>query len=437
MNDILDSLGEGIFTVDKEFRITFVNRAAEQMLGVKRDGAIGRFCKDVLRSQYCISQCPIARVLETGENIYDRPSSITTDSGVLVPIRLNAAVLKNGDDEPMGGVVSFRDLSLDVEVKQYLKHEGAFHGIVGRGKAMTDIFNLIVEVSDSDAPVLIQGETGTGKELIANAIQATSRRSDKRFVKVNCSSLPAPLLTSELFGHAKGAFTDAVRERVGRFEFADTGTIFLDEIGEMPIPMQSQILRVIQDGTFERLGESSTRKVDVRIITATNRDLKNALTSGSFREDLFYRLNVIPILLPPLRDRTEDIPFLVQHFVKKYEIVYGKTICEIPDNTMDLLLQWRWPGNVRELENVVEYAVVRAKPDALFCICLLPPALREGLTCPEVNRKNGNSDGIDSAHLIHLLEKHRWNKSKVADALGVNRTTIWRRMKTLGIDNCH
>jgi len=354
-----------------------------------------------------------------------------------VPIRLNAAVLKNGDDEPMGGVVSFRDLSLDVEVKQYLKHEGAFHGIVGRGKAMTDIFNLIVEVSDSDAPVLIQGETGTGKELIANAIQATSRRSDKRFVKVNCSSLPAPLLTSELFGHAKGAFTDAVRERVGRFEFADTGTIFLDEIGEMPIPMQSQILRVIQDGTFERLGESSTRKVDVRIITATNRDLKNALTSGSFREDLFYRLNVIPILLPPLRDRTEDIPFLVQHFVKKYEIVYGKTICEIPDNTMDLLLQWRWPGNVRELENVVEYAVVRAKPDALFCICLLPPALREGLTCPEVNRKNGNSDGIDSAHLIHLLEKHRWNKSKVADALGVNRTTIWRRMKTLGIDNCH
>jgi transcriptional regulator with PAS, ATPase and Fis domain len=162
-----------------------------------------------------------------------------------------------------------------------------------------------------------------------------------------------------------------------------------------------------------------------------------ALKSGSFRDDLYYRLNVIPITVPPLRDRTEDIPFLVQHFVKKYEIVYGKTICEIPDNTMDLLLQWRWPGNVRELENVVEYAVVRAKPDALFCICLLPPALRDGLTCPEVNRKNGNSDGIDSAHLIHLLEKHRWNKSKVAEALGVNRTTIWRRMKMLGIDNCH
>jgi len=407
------------------------------MLGLKRDGAIGRFCKDVLRSQYCISQCPIAHVLQTGENIYDRPSSITTDTGALVPIRLNAAVLRNGDDEPMGGVVSFRDLSFDTEVKEYLKHEGAFHGIVGRGKVMTDIFNLIVEVSDSDAPVLIQGETGTGKELIANAIQATSRRRDNRFVKVNCSSLPAQLLTSELFGHAKGAFTDAVRDRIGRFEFADKGTIFLDEIGEMPLQMQSQILRVLQEGTFERLGESATRKVDVRVITATNRDVQGALKSGLFRNDLYYRLNVIPITVPPLRDRTEDIPFLVQHFIKKYELVYGKTIHEIPDLTMDLLLQWRWPGNVRELENVVEYAVVRAKPDALFCICLLPPALREGLACPELKTKDGNGDVVDSAHLIHLLEKHRWNKSKVAEALGVNRTTIWRRMKALGIENCH
>jgi len=436
MNEILDSLGEGIFTVDKQFRITFVNRAAEKMLGVKRDEALGRFCKDVLRSQYCVSQCPIARVLETGENIYDRPSSITTDNGALVPIRLNAAVLKNGNDEPTGGVVSFRDLSLDAEVKQYLKHEGAFHGIVGRGKSMTDIFNLITEVSDSDAPVLIQGETGTGKELIANAIQAMSRRRDNRFVKVNCSSLPPQLLTSELFGHAKGAFTDAVRDRVGRFEFADKGTIFLDEIGEMPLQMQTQILRVLQEGTFERLGESVTRKVDIRVITATNRDARAALKSGSFRDDLYYRLNVIPITVPPLRDRTEDIPFLVQHFIKKYELVYGKTIHDIPDTTMDLLLQWRWPGNVRELENIVEYAVVRAKPDALFCICLLPPALRDGLTCPEVNRKNGNGDGIESAHLIHLLEKHRWNKSKVAEALGINRTTVWRRTKMLGIDNC-
>jgi len=437
MNDILDSLGEGIFTVDKEFRITFVNRAAEQMLGVKRDGAIGRFCKDVLRSQYCASQCPIARVLETGENIYDRPSSITNGSGELIPIRLNAAVLKNGTDEPLGGVVSFRDLSFDTEVKEYLKHEGAFHGIIGRTKPMTDIFNLINEVSDSDAPVLIQGETGTGKELIANAIQSTSRRRDKRFVKVNCSSLPAPLLTSELFGHAKGAFTDAVRERMGRFEFADNGTIFLDEIGEMPLPMQTQILRVLQDGTFERLGESVTRKVDVRVITATNRDVQAALKSGSFRDDLYYRLNVIPITVPPLRDRTEDIPFLVQHLIKKYELVYGKTIHDIPDTTMDLLLQWRWPGNVRELENIVEYAVVRAKSDALFCICLLPPALRDGLTCPERKTKDGNGDAVDSAHLIHLLEKHRWNKSKVAEVLGVNRTTIWRRMKALGIENCH
>lgn len=431
MSEILDSLGEGIFTVDKEFRITFVNRAAEGMLGVRRQEAVGRFCRDVLRSQYCANECPIARVLETGTNLYDKRSSITGPDGALIPIRLNAAVLRNGTGDPLGGVVSFRDLSLDAEVKQYLKHEGAFHGIVGRSKAMTEIFTLITEISESDAPVLIQGETGTGKELIANAIQATSRRRDNRFVKVNCSSLPPQLLTSELFGHAKGAFTDAVKERVGRFELADKGTIFLDEIGEMPAPMQSQILRVVQEGTFERLGESATRKADVRIIAATNRDVQGSLRSGSFRDDLYYRLNVIPIVVPALRDRTEDIPFLVQHFMKKYEIVYGKALREIPDSTMDLLLQWRWPGNVRELENVVEYAVVRARPDGVFCVCLLPPVLRAGTSCPKQQRAGGEISG--RAHLTHLLETHRWNKSKVAELLGINRTTVWRRMKALGI----
>jgi PAS domain S-box-containing protein len=423
-----------VFTVDKEFRITFLNRAAEKMLGVKREEAIGRFCKHVLKSQYCLDQCPIARVLESGENLYDHPSSIAGENGMMLPIRLNAAILRNAEDEAVGGVVSFRDLSLDAEVREYLKHEGAFHGMIGRSKAMTEIFNLILDIKDSDAPVLIQGETGTGKELVANAIQASSRRSHGRFVKVNCSSLPPQLLGSELFGHSRGAFTDAVKDRVGRFEFADRGTILLDEIGDMPLPMQTQLLRVLQEGTFERLGESATRKVDVRVIAATNGDIHSAMASGTFRNDLFYRLNVVPIKVPPLRERVEDIPFLVKHFIEKYELLYEKTMRDIHDSTMDLLLQWHWPGNVRELENVIEYALVRVKPDAAFCVCLLPPALREGKRCPEVKGKKSSEEGGDTTSLTHLLERHHWNQSRVAQVLGVNRTTIWRRMKNLGID---
>jgi len=434
MKEILDSLGEGVFTVDKEFRITFLNRAAEKMLGVKREEAVGRFCKHVLKSHYCLDQCPIARVLESGANLYDRPSSITGEDGRMIPIRLNAAILRNGAEEAVGGVVSFRDLSLDAEVREYLRHEGAFHGMIGRSKGMTEIFDLILDIKESNAPVVIQGETGTGKELVANAIQSTSRRHHERFVKVNCSSLPPQLLASELFGHTKGAFTDAVKDRIGRFEFADRGTIFLDEIGDMPLPMQAQLLRVLQEGTFERLGESATRKVDVRIIAATNGDIHSAMASGAFRNDLFYRLSVVPIKVPPLRERVEDIPFLVQHFIKKFELLYKKTMRDIHDSTMDLLMQWPWPGNVRELENVVEYALVRVKPDAAFCVCLLPPAMREGKRCSQPKDTKPGKEVIDSNTLTHLLEEHRWNQSRVAQVLGVNRTTVWRRMKNLGID---
>ena len=431
--EILDSLAEGLFTVDKNFKINFFNDAAERITGFKKNEIIGKFCKHVFQSDFCLMDCPIARVLEHGKSVYDLKTKIISKNSDYVPIKLNAAVLKNTEDEPVGGVVSFRDISYDSAVDNYFRDHTNFFGIVGHAKAMNDIFNLVHEIAHTDANVLIQGETGTGKEMIANAIQATSRRRKEGFIKVNCSVLPPNLLASELFGHSKGAFTDAVKDRVGRFELADKGTIFLDEVAEMPLQMQTQLLRVIQEGTFERLGESVTRKVDVRVIAATNVNIKEAIKDGNFREDLYYRLNVIPIMVPPLRDRKEDIPFLTKHFLQKFNLVYNKNAEDIDDEALEVLSNYSWPGNIRELENTIEYSFIRNKDSNKITICSLPLSIRQDADCPNALAKN--EQRINTTQLIDLLNKHRWNKTKVAQILGVNRTTVWRHLKSLGIED--
>jgi transcriptional regulator with PAS, ATPase and Fis domain len=293
---------------------------------------------------------------------------------------------------------------------------------------MQEIFKLIQEISDSDTTVLVQGESGTGKELIANAIQATSRRKAEAFVKVNCSVFPENLLASELFGHVKGSFTDAVKDRPGRFEIANQGTIFLDEIAEMPLQTQVQLLRVLQEGTFERVGESITRETDVRVIAATNLNVNEAIKKGKLREDLFYRLNVIPILIPPLRERVEDIPYLVDHFISDYAQLYKKEIKDISDEALQQIINYSWPGNVRELENLIEYAVVRAKANTIeienFPINISITNETTKKTLREYKRENPSK-------LVQLLEKHKWNKTKVAEELGIGRTTLWRMLKKL------
>src|SRR3989339_675454 len=337
---ILNSIAEGVITVDKEFKITFINEAAEKITGFKKDEVIGQFCKNVFKSEFCLSNCPIAQILRNGKSVFDLDTFINCSNSEVLPIRINAAVLKDENNIPTGGVITFRDISLFKQVEDIIKAESQFHGMIGKNKAMKEIYQLVMEISDSDAHVLIMGETGTGKELIANAIQATSKRNKENFVKINCSVIPHNLLASELFGHAKGAFTDAKTDRVGRFELANNGTIFLDEIGEMPPQMQMQLLRVIQDGTFEKVGESLTRKVDVRIIAATNVNIEKAIQEGKFREDLFFRLNVIPIHLPPLRNRKEDILFLANHFLKKFSMVYQKEISEMNDDVLNALTNY-------------------------------------------------------------------------------------------------
>jgi len=425
-DDILDSIGEGLLTVDKNFKVNFFNRAAEQITGYDRNEVLGQFCKYVFKCEMCESKCPIGIILETGNSLYDFRSSIEIKDGSRKPVKLNAAILKNGNKEPVGGVISFRDLSELEAIRKDLSSISYFYGIIGHSKAMQEIFKLIQEISDSDTAVLIQGESGTGKEMIANAIQATSRRKSAAFVKVNCSVFPENLLASELFGHIRGAFTDAVKDRPGRFEIANEGTIFLDEIGEMPLQTQVQLLRVLQEGTFERVGESITRKTDVRVIAATNLNVTEAIKKRKLREDLFYRLNVIPIIIPPLRERVEDVPYLVNQFLSDYSRLYKKEIKDISDEALQLLINYSWPGNVRELENVIEYAVVRSKTNTVeienlpYNISKAPGIKRKRLQ--EFKREN-------PSELLQLLEKHKWNKTRVAEELGIGRTTLWRMLK--------
>jgi len=432
--DILDSLGEGVFTVDKSFRINFFNKAAERITGHKKEKVIGQFCKNIFRSKVCFSECPIAQVLNSKKNIYDFESKIKTVKDNTIPIKLNAAVLHNEDEEPIGGVISFREISDLERIKSELTTDSQFHGIIGKSKPMKEIFELIKEISDSDAPVLILGESGTGKEMIANAIQKTSNRKDEVFIKINCSVFPTHLLASELFGHVKGAFTDAVKDRPGRFEIADGGTIFLDEVAEMPLQMQLQLLRVLQEGTFERVGESITRRVDVRVIAATNINIDEALKSGKFREDLYYRLNVIPIEVPPLKNRLVDLVPLVKYFLTKFSLLYKKEIADIDDEALELITNFEWRGNVRELENVIEYSFVRTNNSNIISASKLPPMVKNnGTRKKHFNKYITDDDSFEKHQLLDILEKNHWNKSKTAKELSIGRTTLWRKMKEYGI----
>jgi len=431
--DILDSIGEGVFTVDKNFRITFFNRAAEEMTGFKREEVAGKLCKAVCNSSRCMEACPIGHVLQTKEKIVDHDCTLMHRNGRVLHVKLNSAILYNQDDEPEGGVISFRDMTEFEQIKSKLTKTTNFHGIVAHSKSMHEVFELIEEIADSDASVLIQGESGTGKEMIANAIQNLSPRKNEPFIKVNCSIFSPQLLASELFGHVKGAFTGAIKDRKGRFELADRGTIFLDEVAETSQETQLQLLRVLQEGTFERVGESVTHKVNVRVIAATNKNLRRALENGEFREDLYYRLNVIPIEIPPLRSRLDDIPNLVHHFISKFSMVYNKDISEIEDKALDMLMRYNWPGNVRELENIIEYAFARTQSGDLIQVDKLPPKIRQATTFSKMAH-NINLPGQDEVEILQLLNKHQWNKTKVAKELGVGRTTLWRKMKAMGLE---
>jgi PAS domain S-box-containing protein len=429
---ILGSIADGLFTVDHEWRITSFNRAAERMTGWRENEVLGKFCSQVLKTDRCREGCPLAATLERNQNLFEYNVTIHDQSDQPKKVSVNTAVLYNRDGAPIGGVVSFRNMGLLKKLQENLHFSAQFEGIVGKHKRMLEIYELIAEVADSDATILIMGESGTGKEMVANAIVRRSRRYDKPYVRVNCSVFPESLLESELFGHVKGAFTDARHDRTGRFELAHGGTIFLDEVGEMSPNAQLKLLRVLEEKEFERVGSSETIKVNVRVIAATNQNLPRLVQEKRFREDLYYRLNVIPIVLPPLRERRSDIPFLLDHFMAKYRLITGKPITQMSDHAMDLLMSHDYPGNVRELENAIEHAFARTTGNMII-EQKLPLAIRQHMDSRKISAPD-HTDG-EGQRILQALEQAHWNRNRAAQLLGISRITLWRRMKTLGILN--
>ena len=425
---ILDSLDEGVVTIDENWRVTALNTSAIRILGIPEHAALGLLCSHVLRSELCQGDCPLARVLEKRSSVRNERVHLTRHDGQPVPVSINCAVLRDSVGEGAGGVLSFRELPEPREPQAELVGEG-FHGMVGRSGPMNRVFRLIQEVADSPSTVLITGEPGVGKELVANALQRQSARRDGPFVRIDCSVFSEGDLESELFGHAMGSFADARRDHRGRFELADGGTLFLDEIGELSQRLQARLLRVLQDRTFERVGGESTVRVDIRLIAATSRDLEQRVLEGEFREDLFYQLSIIPLHVPPLRDRREDVPVLIDHFVRKLAHLTKKPVRYVDDEALGRLIERSWPGNVRELENAIEYAFARAKDDVLTAD-LFPPEEHR----PEPADESPSPHDTEAHVLLGALERQRWHHGRAAEELGISRTTLWRRMRRLGIE---
>ena len=369
-NVILNSIADGVFTTDNDSKITFINKAGEEITGFSNKEALGCYCFDIFRADICQSRCALKETLKTKKEIINLPATILKKGGQKVPISISTAVLKNERGQIIGGVETFRDLSAIEELKKELSQKYTLGDIISKNHLIHDIFNVLPNIAESDSTVLIQGASGTGKELFAKAIHHLSRRKEKPFVKVNCGALPDTLLESELFGYVKGAFTDAKKDKPGRFALANEGTIFLDEVGDMSPSLQVKLLRVLQEKEYEPLGSNSPRKTDVRIIAATHQDLSKLVNEGKFRGDLFYRLNVVRIELPPLSQRREDIPLLIDAFVQKFKARMGKQIMGISDQALRLLLKYGYPGNVRELENIIEHAFVLSDKDRIDIDCL-------------------------------------------------------------------
>mgnify|MGYP001006325342 FL=1 len=328
---ILNSIADGVFTVDRDFRITSLNRAAEAILGIKASEAVGRLCYEVFHASICEHSCALRETIGSSRNIIDRTIFIVNAGGERIPVTISTALLRDRDGEIIGGVETFRDVSEVEELRKAIEGRYTFEDIVSKSKAMQDIFRILPDVSESDSSVLIEGASGTGKELVARAIHNLSPRRDQPMVVINCAALPDNLLESELFGYKAGAFTDAKKDRPGKIAAAGNGTLFLDEIGEISQALQVKLLRFLQDRTYEPLGSTETVRADVRIIAATNRDLREEVARGRFRDDLYYRINVIGLRLPSLRDRLEDVPLLVRHFLRKYNILKGKNIAGVED----------------------------------------------------------------------------------------------------------
>ncbi len=418
---ILDNLVEGIIAHDTERHILFFNSAAEEITGYDRRDLLGRDCHKAFGGPFCGGRCSFLNEVPTSLDHISYPLNILTRKGETRSVEMNVSGMKNERGDFMGVIASFRDVTDLLSLRIQTGKLDSFAGIIGRDPKMLRLYKQIRDMAANDYPVHISGETGTGKELVAAAIHNQSRRSGGTFVPVNCGALPEGILESELFGHVKGAFTGAVRDKRGRFELAHRGTLFLDEIADLPKLVQVKILRVLQDGTFERVGDEKTRSADVRIISAANRDIKQEVERGHFRQDLYYRINVIPIHLPPLRERKSDIPLLAEYFIKK-AVEDGQEDACFSKEALERLIHYAWPGNVRELQSAVRFAMVRSAKPIIY-----PKDLpRELLESQDQRHSPGPSRKLDRKSVEAALVKSGGNKAKAARILGVGRATLYR-----------
>jgi PAS domain S-box-containing protein len=427
---IINSIADGVFTLSRDMRLLSFNRAAEEITGYSAGEVIGKPCRDIFRSRGCDEICPVRQTMISGKPVTGVEMEILSKDGTSVPVSLSASLLRDPDGEVLGAVEVFRDLSRVRYLTEELKGRYSFRNIVGKSHKMREVFRLIRSVAQTNVTTLVQGETGTGKELVARAVHYESPRASKPFVAVSCAALPETLLESELFGHVKGAFTGASVDRKGRFEMAAGGTLFLDEVSEMSGATQIKLLRVLETKEFERVGDSRTVGVDVRLICATNRNLKEAVARGDFREDLYYRINVVAIKLPSLRERDEDIPLLVKHFIGKFNAETGKHVEYVAQEAMDLLIDYSWPGNVRELENAIGHAFVHCTGSTI-----LPEHLPSDIVSalPHVGTRTevmlGRLDDIERRVITETLRRCHGNRSQAARKLGIGRSSLWRKLK--------
>ena len=431
---ILNSIADGVIVIGLDHKIIFVNRAARDMLG--RAGAedllSGEKCGAVFGHSGCTFGCLINTTIKTGEHLYNYEAAFEKN-GRKLTLSINTALLKDKNNNVIGGIEIFRDVSLIKELKDEIKGKYSFDNIVGKNHRIHEVFELLKEVAPTRAAVLIEGETGTGKELIANAVHHNSPRANAPFVKVNCAALSEGILESELFGHVKGAFTGAITDKAGRFELANEGTIFLDEVGDISPHTQVKLLRVLQEGEFERVGGTKTVKVNVRVIAATNKDLKAAVERGEFREDLYYRLKVVPVRLPALRERKDDIPLLARYFIEKFNKEMNMEVTNISPSAMELLMDYNYPGNIRELEHVIEHAFVRCSGKTLAPEHL-PKDLRDNDAIGKVIDGPEPLKALERELILRALGDTDWRYQECAKRLKMSRTTLWRRMKELGIE---
>lgn len=433
---ILESISDGVFTVNHEWRIMSFNRAAEEITGISREEAIGRYCWEVFRSNMCEGDCALKRTMKEGKAFVSTSTYIINSEKKRIPIGVSTAVLKNEEGQTLGGVETFRDNTLVEELRKELSGNFKLGDMVSSSALMKKIFATLPLIAESDSTVLIEGETGTGKEMMARALHEYSLRRKKPYLAINCGALPDTLLESELFGYKAGAFTHAVKDKEGIFSAAAGGTILLDELGETSPAFQVKLLRVLEEKEFQPLGSVKKQPADVRILAATNRDLTELVKTGAFRQDLFYRVNVVRIELPPLRERKEDIPLLAQCFVDKMNRLRSKSVSGLSELALELLMYHDFPGNIRELENIIEHALILCSQGEVEREHLPAYLLQGSRVTPQPDASSMQSAvATTELELIQAaLKRNNYNRTAAAKELGMHKSTLFRKVKKLGLE---